>query len=74
MCLWTEKAYDFELYPSGRNKAMAATYLHLIKPHYPDYLRAVALRFKKYPAKVNPLFHEMTNSHLLGTQEELFSG
>lgn len=51
MCLWTEKAYDFEVYPSGRNKAMAATYKYLIKPHYPDYLRPVALRFKKYPAK-----------------------
>ncbi|WP_454781911.1 hypothetical protein [Legionella sp. WA2022007384] len=51
MCLWTEKAYDFEVYPSGRNKAMAATYEHLIKPYYPDYLRPVALRFKKYPAK-----------------------
>ena len=51
MCLWTEKAYDFEVYPSGRNKAMAATYEYLIKPHYPDYLRPVALRFKKYPAK-----------------------
>lgn len=49
MCLWTEKAYDFEVYPSGRNKAMAATYDQLIKPYYPDYLRPVALRFKKYP-------------------------
>lgn len=51
MCLWTEKAYDFEVYPSGRNKAMGATYHHLIKPYFPNYLRPVALRFKKYPAK-----------------------
>lgn len=51
MCLWVEKAYDFELYPSGRNKAMAATYEYLIQPHYPHYLKPVALRFKKYPAK-----------------------
>ncbi|QMT60990.1 tRNA-dependent cyclodipeptide synthase [Legionella sp. PC997] len=51
MCLWTEKAYDFEVYPSGRNKAMAATYEYLIKPYYPNYLRPVALRFKKYPVK-----------------------
>lgn len=51
MCLWVEKAYDFELYPSGRNKAMAATYEYLIKPHYPHYLRPVALRFKKYSGK-----------------------
>lgn len=48
MCLWTEGAYDFEVYPSGRNKAMAATYEHLIKPNYPEFLRPVALRFKKY--------------------------
>ena len=54
MCLWTEKAYDFEVYPSGRNKAMAASYEFLIKPHFPDYLRPVALRFKKYPAKSTP--------------------
>lgn len=54
MCLWTEKAYDFEVYPSGRNKAMAATYHYLIKPFYPEYIRPVALRFKKYPAKVAP--------------------
>lgn len=52
MCLWIEKAYDFEVYPSGRNKAMAATYEYLIKPHYPNYLRPVALRFKKYPGKI----------------------
>lgn len=49
MCLWVENKYEFEVYPSGRNEAMAATYEHLIKPIYPDYLRPVALRFKKYP-------------------------
>ncbi|HAT7747608.1 TPA: hypothetical protein KKX05_002775 [Legionella pneumophila] len=48
MCLWVKGEYDFELYPSGRNKAMAATYDFLIKPSYPEYLKAVALRFKKY--------------------------
>jgi len=47
MCLWTEKAFDFEVYPSGRNKAMAATYDFLIKMDYPNYLRPVSLRFKK---------------------------
>jgi len=52
MCLWTEKKYDFEVYPSGRNKAMAATYTYLIKPQYPHYLRPVALRFKKYGPKL----------------------
>lgn len=51
MSLWTEKHYDFEVYPSGQNKAMAATYEYLIKPFYPNYLRPVALRFKKYPGQ-----------------------
>jgi hypothetical protein len=51
MCLWIEKSYDFEVYPSGRNKAMAATYEHLIKNKHPNILRPVALRFKKYNAK-----------------------
>lgn len=55
MCLWTERPYDFEVYPSGRNKAMAATYEHLIKPYFSTYLRPVALRFKKYQAKSNNL-------------------
>ncbi|KTD17232.1 hypothetical protein [Legionella jordanis] len=56
MCLWTQKGYDFEVYPSGRNKAMGATYEYLIKPLHPTLLRPVALRFKKYPAKANPEF------------------
>lgn len=49
MLLWTHKHYDFELYPSGRNQAMGATYEMLIKPYFPNYLRPVAVRFKKYP-------------------------
>ena len=70
MCLWTEKAYNFEVYPSGRNNAMAATWHYLIKPHYPHYLRPVALRFKKYPAKVPKelLSHEMADSSLVEAQ------
>lgn len=47
MCLWTQGLYDFEVYPSGRNKAMAATYQYIIQPEYPDLLKPVALRFKK---------------------------
>ncbi|MFC3909241.1 hypothetical protein ACFORL_09170 [Legionella dresdenensis] len=50
MCLWPKNGYHFEVYPSGRNKAMHATYEYLIKPEYGDYLKSVALRFKKYPA------------------------
>ncbi|MFT4058908.1 MAG: hypothetical protein QM652_05105 [Legionella sp.] len=70
MCLWTEKAYDFEVYPSGRNKAMAATWHYLIQPHYPHFLRPVALRFKKYPAQVEQelLSQVMSNSQRVETQ------
>jgi hypothetical protein len=70
MCLWTEKAYDFEVYPSGRNKAMTATWHYLIQPHYPHFLRPVALRFKKYPAQVDQelLSHVMANSQFAETQ------
>ncbi|HAT3877890.1 TPA: hypothetical protein I8669_002722 [Legionella pneumophila] len=70
MCLWTEGQYDFEVYPSGRNKAMAATYHYLIKPDFPNYLRPVALRFKKYPAKLTPkqLANDNVNFHSLETQ------
>jgi len=48
MCLWALGEYDFEVYPHGRNKAMTATYDKLIKTTYPDLLKSVALRFKKY--------------------------
>lgn len=53
MCLWVENKYEFEVYPSGRNQAMAATYDHLIKPSYPHFLKSVALRFKKYPGLIS---------------------
>lgn len=47
LCLWVEEECEFEVYPSGRNKAMIATYELLIKPFYPDLLRSVSLYFKK---------------------------
>lgn len=52
MSLWVYGGYDFEVYPSGRNRAMAATYKYLIAPFYPNLLKPVALRFKKYTAQV----------------------
>ncbi len=48
MCLWVNNKYEFEVYPTGRNEAMHATYEHLIKPLYFEFLRPVGLRFKKY--------------------------
>lgn len=48
MCLWAQAGYDFEVYPSGRNKAMESTYQYLIAPNDPNHLKSVALRFKKY--------------------------
>jgi len=53
MCLFVEEKCEFEVYPSGRNKAMAVTYEFLIKPKYPNLLKSVALRFKKYPVTTN---------------------
>lgn len=47
MFLWVENGYDFELYPSGRNPAMAATYSHFIEISGQNLLKSVALRFKK---------------------------
>ncbi len=48
MILWASEHYDFEIYPNGRNTAMAITYEHLIRPYNSSLLRPVALRFKKY--------------------------
>lgn len=47
MTLWAESGYDFEVYPSGRNKAMSATYDFFIEKKYPNILKSVSLRFKK---------------------------
>ncbi len=48
MFLWVKGGYDFELYPTGRNKAMLATYEFFIKNQYQNSLKSVSLRFKKY--------------------------
>lgn len=48
MTLWIEGQYQFEVYPTGRNKAMMATYKHLIAPLHHNLLKSVSLRFKKY--------------------------
>jgi hypothetical protein len=53
MSLWVKGGYDFELYPSGRNKAMSATYEFLIKNQYQNLLKSVSLRFKKYKLKID---------------------
>lgn len=47
MMLWAENKYDFEIYPSGRNEAMSATYKMLINDLYPGVLKSVGLHFKK---------------------------
>jgi hypothetical protein len=66
MCLLTDKLYDFEVYQSGRNKAMAATYEQLIQPWYPNYLKPVALRFKKYP----PQNESITIANTINTEAQ----
>ncbi|MCD6056164.1 MAG: Uncharacterized protein K0R12_1126 [Gammaproteobacteria bacterium] len=47
MTLWPELGCQFEIYPSGRNGAMEATYDRFIKPNHPELLKIVALRFSK---------------------------
>jgi hypothetical protein len=45
MCLWALEQFDFEVYPSGRNEAMTATYEKIIKSSYPGLLKNVCLYF-----------------------------
>lgn len=52
MCLWAKESYDFEVYPTGRNKAMIATYNKIIAPNT-NYLKSVSLHFKKYKNIMN---------------------
>lgn len=51
MCLWALEGYHFEVYPTGRNLAMTATYELLISPVCNNVLKSVSLRFKKYTKK-----------------------
>lgn len=55
MCLWASELYDFEVYPTGRNKAMIATYQKIIQHNFPEHLKSVSLHFRKYK---NFLKHE----------------
>lgn len=48
MTLWPEGNYNFEVYPTGRNKAMSATYELIIRCENSRLLKSVSLRFKKY--------------------------
>lgn len=52
MMLWAENKYDFEVYPSGRNEAMSATYKMLINGLYPGVLKSVGLYFKNRKQKI----------------------
>lgn len=53
MLMWAETGYDIELYPTGRNQAMQMTYETMIEPYFPNILKSVELRFKKY-GNLNP--------------------
>lgn len=46
MLLWGDEGYNFEIYPSKRNAAMAATYTHFIKPQSPNILKPIFLEFR----------------------------
>ena len=51
MCLWAQEKFAFEVYPSGRSKAMRATYEKLIQPVYPNLLKSISLYFEEYIKK-----------------------
>lgn len=51
MLLWADKGYNFEIYPSKRNKAMEATHEYLIKPRFPNVLKPIALEIRTKNAK-----------------------
>lgn len=53
MLLWIEDGFNYEVYPTPRNDAMAATYENLIEPYYQDILKPVSLRFKRYSKKTS---------------------
>ena len=46
MCLWALEGFDFEVYPSSRNKAMACTYKKIIQPMFPNLLKSISLYFE----------------------------
>mgnify|MGYP000244671004 FL=1 len=45
--VWPKWGADFEIYPSGRNASMSATYKLFVNPCYPNLLQPVSLRFQK---------------------------
>ena len=47
MCLWGLEGFHYEIYPSGRNKAMVATYEKLIKSKNSNLLKSISLYFEK---------------------------
>jgi hypothetical protein len=60
--IWTQYQCEWEIYPSKRNEAMAATYKLWIEPNSPNLLKPIALRFNKknieiksYENQISPL-------------------
>jgi hypothetical protein len=48
MIMWAEKyGCHYEVYPSGRNQSMEATYKFFIQTNHPDLLKPVGVRFSK---------------------------
>jgi hypothetical protein len=46
MTLWPELECQFEVYPSKRNFAMDETHKRFVVPKWPEFLHAVAIKFK----------------------------
>ncbi len=65
--LWPKLGCEYEIYPSPRNEAMAATYQDYIQPFYPHLLKPVAIRsnrIKQYNQEEGPPSNISDNQRL----------
>jgi tRNA-dependent cyclodipeptide synthase len=51
--IWAQRKAEFIIYPQKRSAALEYVYTALVKPHFPQYLRGVALKFTRSPVPEN---------------------
>ena len=56
MLIWANIGLNYEIYPSGRNKAMTKTYEKFILPYNNDIMKSVSIRFKKHTSRSSFLY------------------
>ncbi len=67
LCLWIEGRFNFEVYPNKRNAAMSTTHEKFIKPHFPELLNPVAIKFKNRKQLKAQIFSMETDEKILRT-------